>query len=533
MSGNNVAKETEGKSTGKQVAEMTVGAMILYSVPNIGSMILDTVFEQFGAVLYVDHKLITVPILYGIAVMIARVFFDAFANPVVGYLSDTGYGKRGRRIPFVLKGTLPMVLFFILFFIPVSKTAFFQNIFGNETKTVAASHENYSVNDEEGTLAIDYSFDVRVGGSETPAVAGAEGVATEPEGGHEQDSVKQKKFSELSPAEKKKNVFNFIYATITLCMFLFLFTYVVAPYLALLPDLARRSDTRVKLSTFQAITGIIGTAIAFVACGAVVQQFLDKGYSSFSYTWMAVIFGILSLITFYLMAFTIKEKPIAKEDRVKLKFWECVIPALKSKAFLIYIFSISSFWVGFKVLQTSVIFVCKHMFGMSETFGSVTGMGGMMLVWLISTPFVFMVQKKFGKRAVFGFSLLIIAILSSLQGLIGLIPHEFGLIYYLVLLFIFGMPFAALLVLYNAVLGDIIDLDEKQTGYRREAMYYGMEGLFTKTARGLGAFMVMLLFQLFGTPSPANHMALVISGPVCGIFAFLGFVLFLRYPIKD
>ena len=66
------------------------------------------------------------------------------------------------------------------------------------------------------------------------------------------------------------------------------------------------------------------------------------------------------------------------------------------------------------------------------------------------------------------------------MGFVGMVPPEYGLQYYLGLVFCFGVPFAALLVLYNAVLGDIIDLDEKTTGFRREAMYYGMEGFFTK-----------------------------------------------------
>lgn len=430
--------------------ELSLKVMLLYSIANMGSTAIDSAFDQFNIFFYVNRGLVQNSMLIGAAVFIGRVV-DALANPLVGHWSDTSHGRRGRRIPFILRGVLPMSIFFVLFFLPISK-------------------------------------------------------------------------NEMT---------NFVFAAFTCSAMLFFFTYVVAPYLALLPDLARSNDERVSLSTWQSLTAILGIIVGFVAAGVIQQTLFGMGFRKYDYTIMAAIIGFLAFALFMLTAFTIKEKPVAEKDRVKLDLWGSIIPSLKNRAFIIYVVSLSSFWIGFKVLQTSINFVCHKMFGKEESFGSIFGMGGMIVVWLVSLPFIFFLQKKFGKKKVFGGALFIIGVISALQGFIGYVPGGYGLYAYLGLIFCFGVPFAALLVLYNAIVGDIIDIDEKTTGFRREAMFYGMEGLFTKIARGLGALLITLLFSLFGKPSETNFTAMMLSGPVCALFAFAGFFLFRKYPISD
>lgn len=431
--------------------------MFFYSIANIGLFGADAVFDNYLGMLYIDHKYITVPLLLGVACFIGRVI-DAAANPVVGWLSDRSYGPRGRRIPFILRGGLPMIIFFILLFYPISKN----------------------------------------------------------------------------------NTINFVYTMVCSSGMLFFFTYVCAPYNSLIPALADTNEDRVKLGTFYAVAGIIGIVIAFVGAGQIIDSliahFNATGHPEklpFSYTIMGIVTGLFFLFVMYVMAFTIREKPWPKEKRVTIGFWESVIPSIKNPLFILYAISISSFWIGFKVLQTSTNFICKYVFGKSEAYGSIVGFGGMIVVWLIATPFVFFLQKKFGKKALFAGGLLLISIVSFAQGFIAVVPKSIGLYYYIGLIFSFGIPFSAMQVLFSAIISDIIDDDEKRTGVRREAMYFGMEGFVSKLARGGGWVVVTALFQIFGTPSPTNYKAMVVSGPVCGLFALIGFIAFSRYPIKN
>ncbi|MEW5945921.1 MAG: MFS transporter, partial [bacterium] len=105
-------------------------------------------------------------------------------------------------------------------------------------------------------------------------------------------------------------------------------------------------------------------------------------------------------------------------------------------------------------------------------------------------------------------------------------------LYYHVVIGLLGFPFALMIVLYNAVISDVIDYDETVTGFRREAMYYGMEGFFTKTARGAGSALAVSLFWLFGHEA-GKYFGLLLAGPACAVFALLGALVFSRYTLGE
>jgi GPH family glycoside/pentoside/hexuronide:cation symporter len=50
----------------------------------------------------------------------------------------------------------------------------------------------------------------------------------------------------------------------------------------------------------------------------------------------------------------------------------------------------------------------------------------------------------------------------------------------------------------NAIVADIVDRDEKSTGERREAIYFGVQGLLVKAGMGVGVSIAAALLWLFG-----------------------------------
>lgn len=341
---------------------------------------------------------------------------------------------------------------------------------------------------------------------------------------------------------------NALWFAFTCGCFLFLYTLVVAPYLALIPEIATTSDDRVKLSSWHAFASMLGLIIFYLSGFLLIDKLGIRT--------VAIIMSLFSLATILVTAFKIKEKPIDQKSVARMSFWKAVMPALKNKHFLIYAFSISSFWLGYKVLQSSIIFVNTVILKKSEGYMNVI-MGGMLLVLLLSIPLVFFLYNKFGKKKMFIAGLVLMMILSFLQAFV-VKSGEFmnPVIYYHIIVALTGFPIALMLVIYNAVLSDIIDYDATQTGYRREAMYYGMEGLFTKTARGIGSSMSGILFAVFGLEIVSNtflrHITvpikafisgigmdagaatgLLLAGPFCAIFALIGVIIFSRYSLSD
>ena len=102
----------------------------------------------------------------------------------------------------------------------------------------------------------------------------------------------------------------------------------------------------------------------------------------------------------------------------------------------------------------------------------------------------------------------------------------------LVVLLVISFPIATRFVLPRAIFADVVDEDEKLTGYRREAMYNGMEGIVSKTAAALVPLITTQLFRAFGA-EPGHNLGVLLVGPVAGVFVFLGLIAFLRYPLRD
>ncbi|MDP8255551.1 MAG: MFS transporter, partial [Candidatus Alcyoniella australis] len=118
--------------------------------------------------------------------------------------------------------------------------------------------------------------------------------------------------------------------------------------------------------------------------------------------------------------------------------------------------------------------------------------------------------------------------------LLGGAELSFGVIVLLHTLTIFTMaviPIATVFVLPRAIFADIVDLDAELTGYRREAMYNGMEGLLTKFAAGLATIIAPLLLK-YGGDTFENPWGILLAGPVAGVLLLLGYLAFKKYPIE-
>src|SRR4030095_12099916 len=101
---------------------------------------------------------------------------------------------------------------------------------------------------------------------------------------------------------------------------------------------------------------------------------------------------------------------------------------------------------------------------------------------------------------------------------------------YVGLMVVLGIPVGALLVLGRVLIADVIDADFARTGLRREAMYFGMQGLMTKVSFGLGPLIATQLFTIFGNTAE-QPLGILLCGPAAGVLGFVGWHLVLSYAL--
>jgi GPH family glycoside/pentoside/hexuronide:cation symporter len=134
-----------------------------------------------------------------------------------------------------------------------------------------------------------------------------------------------------------------------------------------------------------------------------------------------------------------------------------------------------------------------------------------------------------GKKRTFAAALLGMALLFSAIPALALVPRPVAV--YLAVMVALGPAVGAVLVLGRVLIADVIDEDEKRTGLRREAMYFGMQGLLTKVSFGVGPLVATLLFAVFGNTADAP-LGILLCGPAAGLLALLGWWAFRTYPLE-
>lgn len=372
-------------------------------------------------------------------------FIDGFLEPIVGYWSDNCKSRRGRRIPFLLYGGLPMCLFFFLMWVPPFASG--------------------------STAMINW-------------VAGFQ------------------------------------------ILFWFCVTLVFCPYLGLLPEITDSSEERVFISQLMTIFLLVATlAISIVPKFAPIR---------FGHLGMPIFAAVLGFITIYMPVLFIKEKQHKPHpDEKTYGIIEALQWTLSNRAFVIYIVSSIFLMLGFQTVMNSLMYIVTALLRKPEEFLPViflVCMGSVVLSFIL----IALVQKHFTKKTMYLFSILGLGLLIPLMYFLSE-PTILGLptlpVAY-VIFFILGLPMAGMMSMQMPILADIADCDEKQVGYRREAMFFGAQGCIQKYAIATTSLIQGYLFTHYGY-SVENPMGVRLLGPVTGCFVLLGFFVFLFYPLDE
>jgi len=92
-----------------------------YAIGMFGTSIPINMLKTYAAIYYVDTLGLTT--VQFAAILSIYTFIDALDNPVYGFLSDRTRTRWGRRRPWLVVGTLLLVLFFVAFYSPPAQAA--------------------------------------------------------------------------------------------------------------------------------------------------------------------------------------------------------------------------------------------------------------------------------------------------------------------------------------------------------------------------------------------------------------------------
>ncbi len=320
-----------------------------------------------------------------------------------------------------------------------------------------------------------------------------------------------------------------LYFFVVLQCFFLTYTLVSAPYEGVLPELAKTSSDRVSASSWRVLFGILGAALGLVGSSFLITRF---GFMA-----MASILGITAIVSFWISILGIRKR-VTKASHTKshLNFFQAIIIILKNKHFMIFSVSLILFSLGFNLLNALLPFYVKVVLKKPEVLVGLFS-GIILASMLIVLPIQTRLAQKYGKNKIYAYSMLGLSFLFPLLGFIGIIPSTISridpLFQTIGVVIAIGIALSGQFIFPNAILADIIDFDAKQTGLRREAIFYGIQNTLQKFSFALSSLIFGTTLSLFGS-TMEQPLGIRLIGPIAGFFSILGFFVFIKmYKMID
>lgn len=335
----------------------------------------------------------------------------------------------------------------------------------------------------------------------------------------------------------------FWYYTAISILFNAFYTVVNLPYTALTAELTQDYDERTTLNSYRFSFSIGGSILALII-GLVISLLVPSDRQQ-QYLLLGAICAIISVLPVYWCVWGTKKRAqaVAKlhpetEQTVSIPILQQLKIAFTNRPFLFVVGIYLCSWLAVQ-LTAGIIpyYVTSWMrlpqWHISLVLLAVQGTAmAMLFVWNA-------VSRRYGKQVVYfmGMSLWLIAQV----GLFFVQPSQVALMYVLAVMAGFGVS-TAYLVPWS-MLPDVIELDELNTGQRREGIFYSFIVFVQKICLGIAVNIVLQQLGTAGYIKPTTQIAIPIQpnsvldvirfsiGPIPAIALICGLVLAYFYPL--
>ena len=475
---------------------------------------------------------------------------DAINDPIAGILSDRTRTRWGRRIPWMLFGAIPFGIFFFLqwivpsfsddpgtnnwylFFYYVIVAVLFNLAYTAVNLPYTALTPELTQDYNERTTLNSFRFAFSIGGSILSLVLAKVIFQTYPDDPRQQYLILG------------------IVSSFISVVALFWCTFRIQERGAL-PLLSQKNK-----KIFGFILAALGTlAIAYGVASILNPTSLADSPEATSQTRQLVLKGIISIllglqfIGFGItLIFARTESHLNSVEAVAARNNASSVPsiplkeqlkiAFTNKAFLYVIGIYLCSWLGVQLTASILIYYVVSWIGMDEAAFSTVAIAvqGTALVMLFFWKFV---SDKLGKKTVYYLGMVVWIIAQAALFLIQ--PGQIGLVYLGAIMAGFGVSVAYLIPW--SMIPDVIELDELNTGQRREGIFYSFMVLLQKLGLALALFVVGQALELSGfiaqipgeaipvQPESALLAIRIAIAPLPTVFLIIGLVLTYFYPI--
>lgn len=333
-----------------------------------------------------------------------------------------------------------------------------------------------------------------------------------------------------------------LYYGAILMIFWTAYTTFFVPYLALGAEYTQDYDERTELRSYASLFNMLGNLIGMVLPSTFVNFLCELGLSqagAWSVTGASV--GVFSMISIIITANAAKTKdldcaskgvpPLPKFQLNKIfgEYWQ----VLKLKPIQYLLFTSMFALISYSIFSAALVYYFTYNHGLSAS-----GISGMFLYRTGVCIVLIFIAKRLSaatdKRIVLLLVFVVGAVSVTMEKFIGV--H--GLVQLLIFVFFVAISTSIYWQLMPAMIYDVCEYDELETGKKRQGAIVSLQGLVEALAAGIGTQLLGIVLQIGGFDGEAGVQTetalrwVETSVTVLpAIFLALAFIALYQYPI--
>lgn len=311
---------------------------------------------------------------------------------------------------------------------------------------------------------------------------------------------------------------NALYLTVVLGLFFFLYTMVLNPYTALLPEITAGGAGRVAVTSLQAAFNLAGLAAAFVGSSWLSARL---GFPA-----MGLLLAPVALAGLLAPVFAVRETVPTEPPRALRASLRAVF---SDRRFRIFLPAIATAWFGLSMVNLSLALIVTTLMGLSHAAVGVV-LAASLGVTILSLPLTGIAVRRRGTRWAMIAAMIVLAAFLVPAAAIGRWPVPLTATVQGYLILMAAAPFiGALFVLPNALLAGIAEDHAREGGGRLEGMFFAFQGLIFNAATSLSAAALGGLLEWLGQ-GPPEALGLRTALLLAAASTAGGALIFRRYP---
>lgn len=305
------------------------------------------------------------------------------------------------------------------------------------------------------------------------------------------------------PVAFESETARFVYVIVTYLFYSTVISIVLTAYNALASELTLDYHERTSVSSIRIFFSSAASILAAVLPLEIVKLAPDPRTG---YIWMGIAFGIFFALPFLVTFFSTRERPEFQRPLEPFSLRKTFLDPFRVKTFVYVLLMYILAFVAMDAVSSIVIYFMKYYLGRGGEANYVSG--ALLIAQLVSLPFYVRISRRTSKQTGYLIGALVWVATMLFSFLITPGAPSWYIYVFAVMV---GLGTGGIVVMIYAMFPDIPDVDELQTGERREGTYSAIVTFSRKFSSAVALFLISNTLAITGYRPPIESAGVVME----------------------